>query len=305
MVIFTNASPFFGAPYLAEALDVDLFVQNINYNDFFGKKNVKGKFCGNKTEKIVDKDILIIGATALKKISNRIVNGDFNNIILILCDTAACLDYKWWNDFVVKHNIRLYIMPDIKEFCSVDYKPIYQYIKLDENLKQKKQNKLLITHSPRNQIKQDKKGSNLIVSIINKLKKKHDFDFKQVTGLSMTEAISEKSKSHIFIDQLIYKNNGIKQKNFGGKIVYNGGLGKSGIEAMLLNCVVITGGVNPKTEQFFDTPPITWSSADSFYDDLEKLITDEELRNQQISNQNSWLDKYMNQEFYKKYLNND
>ncbi|MBS8122123.1 hypothetical protein [Candidatus Vampirococcus lugosii] len=134
MIILTEHSAFFAAPYLSEALDCDLYVSNVKFNNFFGKNTNMGIYCGKKTEKITDDEITIIGVHSLEMISNRIINGDFKRVILILCDTNACLKYKWWNDFVLKYNIDLYIMPDKKEFCFVDYKPIYQYMKLDNGL---------------------------------------------------------------------------------------------------------------------------------------------------------------------------
>jgi len=297
MKIFTEISAFFAAPYLAEILDCPLYTMDISYNDFFGNDCILGEYCGDKTERIDNGNIIIIGIKALKRISNRIINMDFDRIILILCDTNACLEYKWWNDFVIKYKIELYIMPDIKEYCFIDYKPIYQYIKVNTNLIEKKQkSKLLISHSPRSK-------SKLIINIINKLKKIYDFDFELISGLNMIDALKRKSRSHIFVDQLIYKNKDINQQKFGGEIIYNGGMGKSGIEGMLLNCAVITGGIKPFTDPHFNTPPITWASADSFYNDLENLIINEEYRKRQIINQNNWLNKYMNKEFYKKYLN--
>ncbi len=303
MVIFSEHSAFFAAPLLSEVLNLELYVTNTDFNNFFGSETILGKYCGNNTENIKDDEIIIIGITALKKISNRIIKEEFKRVILILCDTYSCLDYIWWNEFVENNNIELYIMPDLQEFCFIKYKPIYQYIKIDNSLMEVKNDKLLITHSPRSKIKHQKKGSNLIIKTVNKLKVKYDFDFELITGLSASEVIKKQSKSHIFIDQLVYKNEEINQSNFGGKILYKGGLGKSGIQGMLLNCAVITGGVEPKTEPHFEKPPITWTSADTFYNDLERLIVDEVYRNKQITTQNNWVKKYNNSEFFKKYLN--
>jgi hypothetical protein len=302
MVIFTEMSAFFASPYLAKALGCDLYVMNTEFNNFFGNNKKKGIYCGDKTEKIKDNEITIIGITALRKISKRIESGDFKNINLILCDTNSCLEYKWWNEFVSKYDIELFIMPDIKDFCFTKYKQLYQYIEIDKKLIENKNEKLLITHSPRGKIKYKKKGTDLIIKTINKLNKKYDFDFKLITNMSMVDSIKEKSKSHIFIDQLIYKNDEIDQNKFGGKIEYKGGLGKSGIEGMLLNCAVITGGIEPTSNENFKSPPIIWTDAKKIYDDLEKLIIDEYHRNNVTRNQNFWLDNYMNENYYKKIL---
>jgi hypothetical protein len=89
---------------------------------------------------------------------------------------------------------------------------------------------------------------------------------------------------------------------FGQKLYY-GGLGKSGLEAMLLNTCVVTSGIVPNTKPYFDPPPITWTSYNTFYKDIEQLIVDSSRREQQIKNQNEWAGKVIaNKEFYRKYL---
>lgn len=305
MNIFTQISAFFGEPYLAEALNAELYVMNTKYNNFFGGvSNVKGIYCGNNTENINNDDIIIIAFLALQKISKRIENKDFRKIVFIACDTLYCRNYEWCNKFINDNNIQMYLMPDVEPFCSIDYKLIYQYMKIDASLILPKQtNRLLITHSPRGEKKQKVKGTPEIIKIIEELQKKHDFEFKLITGQKMDDGIKEKSRAHIHIDQLIYGNPEVNQSHWGRKFIYNGGLGKSGIEGMLLNCAVITGGLKPKTQPYFDPPPITWTSYNTFYEDLENLIVNESKRNQQIDEQNNWLTLYYNKEFYKTYLN--
>lgn len=302
MVVFTEIGAFFAASHLAKALDAELFVMNTKYASFFGSSCATTEtYCGDNTENITNGDITIIGFAALEKIHKRIENGDFERVNYIISDTLSCINYKWWNDFVVKNNIDLYIMPDIEHYCFVNYKPIYQYMEINKNLLLPKPKKLLITHSPRSNHKIKTKGTNEIERFISKLKKKHDFDFKLITGLEMDNALKEKSKSHIHIDQLVFKNKNI-EKHW-GEIKYHGALGKSGLEAMMLGCCVITGAPEPKTMPHFESPPIVWTSFDDFYKDLEFLIVNKDERRKQIKKQNYWVKNIIsNKEFYKKYL---
>lgn len=303
MNIFTKYSAFFAAPFLADALNAPLYImKNGKDSSYKLRINNNAIYCGDNTENINNDDITIITTMALMKISKRIEKHHFNRVNFIASDTHSHKEYMWWNKFVIDNNIHVYIMPDLEPFCFVDYKPIYQYIKINNKLIVPKSDRLLITHSPRSENKYIAKGSNAIINVIKKLQKKYDFDFKLIMNLTVDNAIREKSMSHIFIDQLIYKNTEINQKRFGGKIIYNGGLGKSGIEAMIMNCCTITGGIPPQTLPHFECPPITWTSYDKFYEDLENLIINETKRNKQIEEQNKWLSLYHNKEFYQKYL---
>lgn len=306
MNIFTDYSAFFAAPYLAEILDAKLYVIDVNFNNFFGNNNViQGIHCGENTKNINNDDLIIIGYEALKKIKSRIEKGDFKKVCYIISDTKSCINYLDWNSFIEKYKIDLYVMPDIKPYCKIQYKPIYQYIRINKELVSTKPERLLISHSPRSKGKLKTKGTEAVIENIKLLKKSFDFDFLLITGKNMDDCIREKSRSHIFIDQLVFKNPEVKKHNYWGSIEYTGALGKSGIEGMLLNCCVITGAEKPVTEPYFDTPPIIWSDYDKFYEDLKELIINSEKRNQIIHQQNQWLKGYYSKEFFKSYFNRE
>jgi len=304
MNVFAEYSAFFAVPFLAEALDASLYVINTGYNNWFeSATNVKGIYCGDHTEKINNDSITIVGYGALTKIKERIQKHQFERVNFIASDTFFCKNYKWCNMFIKENNIHFYAMPDLEKFCLIGYKPIYQYVILNTKLTFPKSSKLLVTHSPGRKYKSNLKGSNEIKKIVFDLQKKYDFDFKLLSGVSMDDVIREKSKSHIFIDQLVYKNTNIDQSYWGGKIKYDGGLGKSGLEAMALDTCVITSGIVPDTKPYFDSPPITWTSYQTFYEDLEELILNEGRRNNQIQSQNEWVKNVItNKQFYKEYL---
>lgn len=289
MVILSKSEAYFAAPHLSKIIGAKLYVMETEGNGFFGlNTNTNGIYCGDNFEFINDEDIIIIGLIPLKKISDNIKK--FKRVISILCDTPSITEYKWWNKFIKENNIELYIMPDLIQYCYIDYKPILQYIEINEKLIQEKNNILTVSHSPRTNKKMKMKGTYDINKFINKLKKEWDFKFNLISNLKNDEAIKEKSKSHIFIDQLVNKKD------------YKGGIGKSGLESMILKSSVITSGNGIKTEPFFDSPPIFWTNCENFYIDLKFLISNDDFRNEQIYLQNNWINKYMNKEFYIDYL---
>jgi hypothetical protein len=295
---------FFAAPFLAEALGASLYVIGTDYNNWFGSlTNINGVCCGKNTEKINNDDITVAGYGALVKISERIKRGHFKRVNYIVCDTRSRKNEVWCNKFVKDHNVHLYVTPDAEAYSFTNYKPIYQYMKTSNTLMSPKANdRVLITHDPGTKYSSGMKGTKTIVRIVNELQQKYDIDFKILTGLSMDDCIREKSKSHIHVDALVFGNIEMDQTIFGRKLYY-GGLGKSGLEAMLLNTCVVTSGITPKTKPYFDPPPVVWTSYSTFYEDMENLILDEDKRNTQIEAQNKWVKEVItNKEFYQRYL---
>jgi len=120
--------------------------------------------------------------------------------------------------------------------------------------------------------------------------------------MPMKKCIALKATSHIFIDQVIYKNPQVPQSRWGHKITYNGGLGKSGIEAMLMGICTITGGVEPDTSEWFPSPPVIWTSYDDFNMDMKRLIEDPDYRIKKAEDQKKWAEKYTSAEFVAKHV---
>lgn len=237
--------------------------------------------------------LFIVGATCLKRYSK--IKKTFKTVAVILSDSKTCSEYKWVNEYIKEKKLIVYAMPDLYEALTIDYVPVYQIIKLPE-IDIKKSMKLLVSHSPGYKYSDNLKGSKEIFDIIKQLKIKYDFDYKCLTGLDYNTCIIEKSKSHIFIDQLIYNNYKIKTNRW-GDIKYNGGLGKSGLEAMNLKCCVITGGKIQTTEPYFPVPPVMFTDYYDFYNTLEMVIQNESLRDSIIKNQYEWAKKYTSPEF--------
>jgi len=296
LAVFAEESSLFASPFLAEALDVPLYTILPQYNDFFqaGKRGVNWK----NGSTIKERNLIIVGYNALQAISMQIKR--FNRVAYVACDSWSCKYYKWINEFISQNNITLYAMPDLGDYYK-NFIPAYQRIRI-KNVNETKYSITTIAHSPNNHIKAHYKGTNYIVQTIEKLKRNLDIYFVLIQGLPMTECLLMKARSHIFVDQLIYGNPEIPQDRFGGEIRYNGGLGKSGIEAMMLDCCVITGGRQPDTEKYFPPPPVVWSHYDTLYDDLEELINYSVLRNNKARKQRRWVDEYLTPEFVRNHF---
>ena len=114
------------------------------------------------------------------------------------------LDY----DFVcgLTHDLCYYF--DSLFFGHKQLKTDYSYILNDNNI-------ITISHSPSNKAK---KGTELIISAINNLKKKYNIKFVLIENVSQEESIKIKKKSQLFIDQLYaegYGNSLIEASCFG------------------------------------------------------------------------------------------
>ena len=220
MNIFTENSIFFATPFLSEVLEAPLYVMNTEYNNWFGSlTDVSGIYCGRNTEKINNDDITIVAYGALVEMSTRIRKRHFKRVNYIVSDTRSRKNDAWCNRFVRDNNIHLYVTPDAEEYSFSNYKPIYQYMKMNNNLRMSKPtDRLLVTHDPGTKYSNGMKGTKAIIKIVNILQKRHDFDFKVLTGLGMDECIKEKSRSHIHIDALVYGNTEMDQAIFGKKL---------------------------------------------------------------------------------------
>lgn len=298
IAIFAETAPFFGASHLAEYMNCSLYVMNEEHNGFLGDKKNIIKY----KDKFSCEHLIIIGSRPMMKIVDKIENKRFKSICVILSDSEFCRGYEKYNDFIIKHNLPLYAMPDLQPFISTKFIPAFPTVHIENKETNKSNDKLIIAHSPSSVVKQKVKGTIQINEIIEELKKEYEFDYHLISNKSHTETIEAKRNCHIFIDQMIYKNSHVSQKRWGEKIIYNGGLGKSGIEAMLLGACTITGGVEFPTDEYFPTPPVIYTDYYNFKKQLVELITNKEKRELIASQQKQWANKYASLEFVTKHI---
>lgn len=299
IAILSKDCSFFASPYLAEAIGVDLYVIDMQHNNFFTGGR-KAKYWNNG-DAIDCEHLIVVSCEALIVAAPLIGRSKFKTVAVVLCDTYACRERKWCDAFIKNNNLFVYAMPDIFPFHEMKMIPVYQTIQLNQ-LKDKPKEKLIISHSPSCDGKAALKGTTFVLETIDRLRVNHSFQFDLIKNLGMAECLSIKGQSHIFIDQMVYGNPDIWQGKWGGEIPYKGGLGKSGIEAMLLGSCVITGGVDPDTGEYFSPPPVVWTSYDNFYIDLERLIEDIDYRQKKTIEQGEWAAKYLSAGFVAKHI---
>ncbi len=145
-----------------------------------------------------------------------------------------------------------------------NYKSLMQRLNVKDfepNYPSKFNKKPLVIHSPSAKIC---KGSDLIIPIIEELKKSYDFDFVLLHNMPRAEVLELMSKADIFLDQIIC-----------------GGHGMATCEAMALGKPVMCY-IMP--EVFYaglqEDCPIINTNPDNLKEQLVRLITDSNLRNE-------------------------
>lgn len=248
-------------------------------------------------KKIECENLFIIGAVSLINYSTIKNNNKFKTVAVIFSDTNFCKNYKWCKKFCLDNGIHIYAMPDLREYLD-KFIPAYQTITIPSYIDiDTKNDVILITHSAGEKEKYNYKGSREINSTISKIKKNYNVIYKSISGLSWIDCLVEKAKSHIFIDQLVKNNPKIDYKRWGNGIKYQGAIGKSGLEAMLMKCFTITGSNILKTEPYFPNPPIYYTDYYTLYEDLSFIIGNESFAKNVIDNQFNWAKKYLSPEF--------
>lgn len=301
IAVFVDESSLFAAPFLAEALDCPLYVMYPEYNNFFGHGVQGVEWNGGKA--INGNNLVIIGYNALRAFAKRDMMHKFNSVAVILSDSWTYKYHEWINDYIAKTNISVYCSHDMhKCFSGFKAKTIYHTIRLKKKDFTKPDDRIIITHSPKNDVKYRVKGSEQLVEIINKLSGNYHFDFRLIQDKPMDECLRMKGESHIFIDNFVYKNPYVPQDRFGGVIRYDGALSKSGIEAMMLGCCVMTAAPEPDGIEGLPCPPVVWCSYDDFRDKLIYLLENRSYMNDIARRQQQWVKKYTSYEFVSKYV---
>ena len=99
IAILAEESSVFAASHLARVMKVRLYVILPRYNDILDG-GVKGIYW-TANSVIKEKDIIVIGYAALKKISADIER--FNSIAFIASESTICRERKWVSSFLIKN----------------------------------------------------------------------------------------------------------------------------------------------------------------------------------------------------------
>jgi hypothetical protein len=290
LAVAARTPRYFAAGHLAMALGANLYCYENRDTDFTdGRKAIRWN-----GERIDCDHLIVVGCAALRLAAKYIERGAYKTLGVVFSDTKCCTDSKWWNQFVKKNKIAVYMMPDLAQYAEVPFVPCYQALIMPE-ISIVKNEILTICHSPNK--KGIWKGTQAIRQIVKELQKDYDFNYVEIVGKTWRETLEIKSRAHIFIDQLTYGNPEIPQKRFGGKINYNGSLGKSGLEGMFLGCYTITGAKEVKTEPWFPTPPCVWCGYQNFKSSLEYVISNGRNYRTGTAGMQEWARKYASPEF--------
>lgn len=229
----------------------------------------------------------IVSAAAFLRVHKSRIKSIFRykrKISVILTDSCYRVHHEYLNKLI--HRYRLFVMPDLSYLCPFPHKIYYAPFEYIDSVN--KNESITIAHSPHSASKRAIKGTEIIKQEVAK----YNVNFSIIEGKSWREAIAEKSKAHIFIDQ-IAPNNGDG---------WHGGLGKSGIEAMAVGCATITSGDCFNHNGEIPPPPIVLADENTLYDVVGELLENTKHREEIATNQQLWVQAYLNYKFQSNYL---
>jgi hypothetical protein len=268
--IVTICPTLFAAPLLGKVLGYKVYCWYPKYLNVFPSCETPTMI--KSASEIPSGELITIGYDALVYMQNDLHR--FKNHRHIASDSAT-IQHKERLTKLLK-GVKTYAMPDLLKFIGKKCKPAFQYTEIVDRVEKNKV--LTISHSPRNNSKQGKKGTKLIKEIVQSLGLKFDL----ISNISHQQAVKRVGQSHIFIDQIIDREDG-----------YKGGIGKSGLEAIMMGCAVITSGDKHKF-----SPPITYTK--DLRSDILRLTRTWE---QQVEKQDDWFNQFNTIANFKKHYN--
>jgi glycosyltransferase involved in cell wall biosynthesis len=133
-----------------------------------------------------------------------------------------------------------------------------------------------IIHSPTNR---KYKGTDLIISVIERIKKEKKIKFIFMENQPRSEVLKEKSYSDICIDQV-------------GGTMGGTGYGKAGLESLAMGIPTITNMTKEYSEWIPENPFVIANNEEELYGKLNELIVNETLRKQIGEAGKKWVKKY-------------
>lgn len=151
-----------------------------------------------------------------------------------------------------------------------------------------------IVHSPTNR---KYKGTNLIIEVINRIKKEKKVNFILLENKPRRQVLEIKSTCDICIDQV--------GGNMGGT-----GYGKAGLETLAMGLPTITNMSFNYKDWLPENPFVVANDANELYEQLNKLIENDELRKSIGMQGKQWVRKYhsyeeVNKKLYELYKSNN
>lgn len=198
---------------------------------------------------------IVLGAISLGRLPKKYWH---NGVTVIMTDSKYMNNSDWYNKLFRENNWTVWAMPDLAEKARTE-NIYYQPFIMPEVDKRKTD---LICHSPFCEAKTVQKGTAIIAAIC----RKNNLPLTIIKGKTWRESVGIKARHLFCIDQLFR------------------GLGKSGLEAMLLDCIVLSG-LKPHRPNL---PPVVWTDKKSLEKDLLGLIFDKQRQKEIIETQRAW-----------------
>ncbi len=153
----------------------------------------------------------------------------------------------------------------------------YPYDSSELPEKQNEKNEVFtIVHSPTNR---KYKGTELIISVIEKIKKEKKINFVLLENCPREEVLEAKSKSDICIDQV-------------GGTMGGTGYGKAGLESLGIGIPTITNMTQDYQNWLPDNPFVIANNEKELYQSLNELFDNKNLCEEIGAKSKKWLDEY-------------
>ena len=279
IIVISEDDTYFNCAGVAESLkpfgDVTLVLHEISFKKMhIQTDNVIVGYDNIPTD--ADEYIVTGGRSFL-----RLLRNDVPKICptkVILSDTAYVENSEKINNLTA--DIPTFIMPDLVHHRrGFPYIILYHPFDLS-GIYINKDSYITVCHSPAIKQKTVQKGTDIINSIVSELPVKYDL----LMRLPWIDTIKRKAKSHIFIDQL----DDTRQD-------FNPALGKSGVEAMLLGCLVMSNFTHVESD--IPAPPVILVNKDNLKEKLLYFINNEIARKLMIGRQMDWANLYTSLDF--------
>jgi len=180
---------------------------------------------------------------------------------------------KYWNSKLDSYNFSVrFSEPEMVNLNPKKNIPLLH--PMEYNLSVNKGENVIVSHAPGMVERDKKKGTSIIEKGIKEARKVVSFEYDHIVGVSLSECLKRKARSHIFIDQI--------NKNVGG-------IGKNGLEALSLNCVTMCSINNFSSgKRYASHPIINVQSSEDVTNNIVYLLKNREVLNKEIQKVSEW-----------------
>jgi hypothetical protein len=271
---------FANAATLQKALDCKIVAEKPEPKGFH---KICTKPVGNIANIPEAKHYIFAGSGILLRIDASKLKGRKSVII----SDSHYLEYTDEIDKIIEDNdMEVSCMIDLWDVCKHEKRAYFQPFE-QFDVDNTKSDTLTVCHSPSVKVKTNQKGSAQIESVVKDIQSENrvgDIEYVCITNETWSGTIKRKASAQIFVDQLVMKN------HYDSK-GYRGGIGKSGLEGMLLKCLTISSG-NPIETDVPAPPYVVANSSGELYMKMCYYLESPNVRSRMIERQYEWAKKY-------------